>query len=760
MDKTEELVLEQKHFDRAWEARERARANLGRAHEAAAGNKRVVADIRRNAQEAQERMGHEDEPVALGRIDPLDGDVLYVGRHAISDDERTLLVIGWQAPAAAPFYAANIDDPHGLERKRQFKVELNQVLDFEDMVFAELKANVNELTSKFNQPVDDALLRDLEATRDGEMKDIVQTIHHSQYDLVSRPLEQLLVIQGGPGTGKSAVALHRVSWLLFNRRQDLQPGDILVIGPSRTFSAYIQKVLPSLGNDGVVHGDLTSLGPITSGARAEDDDLARLKGETRMARLIGRGLMRRIRVPDEDLTLGRDREAVVFTKSELEAQINEVKKRARSYRQGRDALRQWVTNIATDRLNDQRGRLARAALSVPTTAIDAFVDRMWPSFTAGSFLQLLLGSQQRLVEAAGDHFTASEVQRLYRSAAERLAAESWSYSDVALLDEVEAQLGGRPDKFKHVVVDEAQDLSPMQIRSVRRRSTNGSFTIVGDVAQSTGPWARDSWDDIVKGLTIEHAASVDELEFGYRVPRQHFELAVKLLPTAAPGVTPPTVIRDAPEAPDVQLVDADEVIDAAIVSAQRHAGNGCSVGIVCPTQLRDDVISELRARGVRFTDARQGSLGRSINIMTAEESKGLEFDAVVVVEPGLIIEGTTVGERRLYIALTRTTGFLSLVYSSAVPVLGLDAEIPQQTQVMLEPEQTFAEVDEEPVSLSEVARTDDSPVRVPVQRLGAADRFVTLMADDVAAQIREAIRPDLWSAVVEALAERLAGTDE
>lgn len=755
MSTTEEIALDQKHFDRAWDARERTRVNLEHAHEAAGGNQKVAVAVKKDAARMLEQLGDSDEAVAFGRIDPVADDPLYVGRHAITDENKDMLVVGWQAPAAAVFYKANIKDPCGLERVRKFSTELNAITLFEDTVFNELRERVDDLTQRFNQPVDDVLLRDLEASRDGEMRDIVQTIHHSQYDLISRPLEQLLVIQGGPGTGKSAVALHRVSWLLFDQRDTLKPSDFLVIGPSRTFTAYIQKVLPSLGNDGVVHGDLASLGPLASSDRAEPDHLARLKGEARMARLLGRGLMGRIRVPPEALVIGRGADAVTFEPTELGKQLTQVKRRAKTYRQGREGLRDWVTATANDRLNDQRNRLARTRVSIPPSQIDGIVERMWPSLTAASFLQDLFGSQQRLVDAAGADFTAAEVKDLYRPASERIASEQWTASDVALLDEAESQLGGRTTKHAHVVVDEAQDLSPMQLRSIRRRSTSGSFTIVGDVAQSTGPWARDSWDDIVAALEMSHEAHLEELEFGYRVPREHFELAARLLPTAAPGLRAPSVIRSAPAAPELIRVDDEDLVGRAIEVAQGYAGRGLSVGIISATQFRDHVVDELQRRDVRFTDARQGALGRSINVLTAEESKGLEFDATVVVQPAGIVDGTKVGERRLYIALTRTTGFMSLVMSLPVPALGVHGEaLPESGPLVLEgPDDSQAETGEE--TFSEDSAPSSTALAPAASAKAKGGRVVALMADDLAAEIRSGLLPELWPAFIEALAERL-----
>jgi hypothetical protein len=233
--------------------------------------------------------------VAFGRIDTEDDEVYYVGYNAIWDDRSDILVVNWQAPVAQPYFGASTEVPMGLVRRRDFTVtEQNQITEFDDLVFAELAAQVAEL-----EEPSDALLKDLARTRTGEMLDIVRTIQAAQFAIVSAPLDQLLVVQGGPGTGKTAIALHRVSWLLFNHRQELKPADVLIVGPNRTFVRYIKGVLPSLGDRDVDQRSLTELAPAVAIGRGESNEVARLKGDLRMVGLINRGLADRISVPRE-----------------------------------------------------------------------------------------------------------------------------------------------------------------------------------------------------------------------------------------------------------------------------------------------------------------------------------------------------------------------------------------------------------------------------------------------------------------------------
>ena len=488
--KTALIAEEQSYFDRAWEAREASRAVLKEAPGAACGPAKGAAAVRRAANEAAERMGSPDDEVAFGRMD-LDGHPWYVGKRAITDPDKDLLVINWQAPAAAPFYEASIGDTLGVTLKRTFRCRGNTINDFDDVIFADLVERVDELSSTERWGMDDAVLRDLELSRTGEMQDIVQTIHAAQYELIRKPLELLLVIQGGPGTGKTAVALHRVSWLLYDR-PELSAQDILVIGPNRTFTQYIRSVLPGLGEEDVAHTDLQALGPQRATGRREDVASATLKGDSRMAELLATALYQRVRFPDRTATLdvGALPGSPRFTRDEIEAELR--RHRRSTYADGRSAFRQYLTRESATR--------ARRGLPVPASAVEAALERVWPSLTPQAFLRDLFGSRERLLAAAGELFNAAEVNLLFRPAAERITQEGWTDADVALLDEADQLINGLPTTYSHIVVDEAQDLSPMQLRSVRRRSVDGSMTVVGDLAQSTGAWARHSWDDVASGL--------------------------------------------------------------------------------------------------------------------------------------------------------------------------------------------------------------------------------------------------------------------
>lgn len=254
-----QLEAEQEYFDHAAECRERSRETLMAAPASAAGPSAGVTAVKKSVDKYLDLMPGPDEAVAFGRFETAD-ETLYVGKGAIKDDDDERLVINWKVAAAAPFYSATFDEPLGVLRKRNFSTKKNRVLDFDEIVFADLADRVAELTSNERQGINDTVLQDLDEVRTNEMQDIVRTIHASQYDLIRQPLDRLLIVQGGPGTGKSAVALHRVSWLLYNEKS-LLPGDVLVIGPNPTFTKYISSVLPGLGDHHVQHRDILSLGP-------------------------------------------------------------------------------------------------------------------------------------------------------------------------------------------------------------------------------------------------------------------------------------------------------------------------------------------------------------------------------------------------------------------------------------------------------------------------------------------------------------------
>jgi len=673
--KSAQLAEEQAYFDRAHKQRERRRAELDDVPSAAAhpgAARRLLSWMKSRKDAAREAQ----DAVAFGRIDDESDRALYIGHEVIADEVHEILVINWKAPAAAPYYAATHADPHGLVRKRTFTCQGNLVTDFTDVVFAQLAADVAALeavgaaareatdaagavpegTADAGTPPDqpgatDALLlATLESARTGELREIVATIQAAQYELIRAPLDQLLVIEGSPGTGKTAVALHRVSWLLFNHRDRLSAADVLVVGPHPAFTRYIRTVLPDLGDTDVVHRDIDQLAPVVPGGRAEPPETARLKGDAWMAGLLSRALYARIGTPEPAERMMFDGRFVTLTGVEVAAAVDAARRAPGPYTERRRLLRSTLLDLVADR----GGPVGRDRLG----PVEDLVERLWPQMSAPAFLRGLLGSKARLAAAAAGELTAAEAALLHRRGADRLSREVWSAADLPLLDEAEDLLNGPPQRFRHIVVDEAQDLSPMQLRAVARRSVTGSLTVVGDLAQSTGAWARDSWDDVLRYLPARQPSTITALRYGYRVPRRVYDFAAAVLPVAAPGVAPATVVREGPADPGIHRVDADVRAARAVEVARGHAEAGHFVGIVCPPSCRAELEAALAAAGVTWSGA---ELAAPVNVVAPREAKGLEFDAVVVLEPEDIVAGDPQGLRMLFVALTRTTKFLDVV---------------------------------------------------------------------------------------------------
>jgi DNA helicase IV len=358
-------------------------------------------------------------------------------------------------------------------------------------------------------------------------------------------------------------------------------------------------------------------------------------------------------------------------------------------------------------------------------ALANLVERLWPQQSAPAFLRDLFGSRRRLQAAAGGEFSAEELELLYRRGADRISEEVWSEADLPLLDEAEHLISGGVRRYAHVVVDEAQDLSPMQLRSIARRSATGSLTVVGDLAQSTGPWARDDWQDVTGHLPATYPVSLAPLRYGYRVPRQAYELAARLLPVAAPHAQPPEVVRDGPAEPRIHRVGLADRAGRTAAVAARYAENGQFVGIVCPPRCRREVEAALAANGLGWSSAERGELGSAINLVSPQEVKGLEFDALVVVEPEQIVAGDDRGHRLLYVALTRTTRYLDIVCVG------------------------------EPVPLT----APPPPPEPDPEPAGAAPfgtREVEMLAEHLAAQLRGAAPVAAWQQILNQIARRLA----
>jgi DNA helicase IV len=498
------------------------------------------------------------------------------------------------------------------------------------------------------------------------MRDIVATIQAEQDIVIRAPLDQLLVVQGGPGTGKTAVGLHRAALLLYDHREALERDGVLVVGPNRLFLRYISHVLPSLGETSVVQTTVGGLSALTAPA-TDTDAAARSKGDSRMATVIARAAWERTVPADADVAVrtsfGNLTMAAGDINEALTGALAEATTQQRTIASGRDHFRAMVTKLAFERLVARRPDGLKSSDAVSAALRNSgdlrrVIDRAWPATTAPALVRRLLTSKATLTRAADGILTTGEQQTLLRKAAKRATDEAWTAADLVLIDEADAVLGARPRRFGHIVVDEAQDLSAMAWRMLARRCARfPSMTILGDLAQSTVPSGQSSWDDVVAVLGAHGKVRRAELDIGYRVPGQILDLANRLLPAAGVAVTPTRSARATTDQPEILAADdlAAAVVDVATALAAVHA----TVAVIAPTDLHEGIV----AAGLPVGEA----LAAPISLVSPLESKGLEFDAVVVVEPRRIAGDHAHGARLLYVALTRAVQHLTIVHATGLP---------------------------------------------------------------------------------------------
>jgi DNA helicase IV len=488
-------------------------------------------------------------------------------------------------------------------------------------------------------------------------------------------------VQGGPGTGKTVVALHRAAYLLYTHRFPLEDQGVLVIGPNRVFLRYIERVLPSLGEAGVDQVVLTDLVPDVRFGGVDSPRAARVKGDPRMSDVIDKAVTDRERALREDLVVPFRSGYVRLRATESARIVAAGRRRFRRHNAGRKWVEGevWSAMAATWRDGDATAGEVRAAVRSLTEVREA-LERMWPVLTPAQLLHDLFGSRALLRLAAGSVLDDDEIDALHRPRSAQVDDVRWTTADAALLDDAREVLGPRPGRdgktddadeirtYGHIVIDEVQDLTPMQLRMATRRSLNGSMTVVGDIAQATGPLAPSSWDDVVGHLPDRRPSRVIGLSVGYRIPAQIMELANRVMEAATPGLRAPTSVRVGAAGPEIHAVD--DVLAGVVDAVRAMTGelpNG-SVAVVCPDRLADGVSAALASAGIDHGRAVVAGLDADVTVVPVSVVKGLELDGVVVVEPGVIADDETLGLRALYVALTRSTQRLTLVHAAPLPV--------------------------------------------------------------------------------------------
>ncbi len=628
-----------------------------------------------------------DASLVFGRIDHGGessdseySDSLYIGRVGVWDRSQDPVVVDWRAPAAEPFYRATGGDPLGLERRRHFATRHRQLLDIDDEFFGDLD-RLDEQAAAGKIQGHGALITALETARTGRLGDIVATIQGEQDEIIRAPQAGLLVVQGGPGTGKTVVALHRAAYLLYSYRFPLQDQGVLVVGPNRLFLAYIEQVLPSLGEAGVRLAVLSDLVvPRVRTDRLDTEDAAAVKGDLAMVELIRRAVRQRERRLRSDLVIGFGLQNLRLTVFESEQIIKEAKRRFRTHNAARKFIEKEVFATLANSAREEvdvaavRDRLRR------TLPLRETLEWMWPILTPAHFLHDLFRSPHLLAAAGRDLFSSEQLSALRHDSAVHADDIKWAFTDAPLLDEARFHLGARPSRrgeddmrtYGHIVIDEAQDMSPMELRMVSRRSLNGSMTIVGDIAQATGTWDRQSWDTIIEQLPQRREPERRELTTGYRIPAPAMKLAARVLTAAAPGLTPPVAIRNDGAEPVVRYSeDLAAGLAQAVESelAEIDAGN---LAVIVPRSLIDPVGAALTAAGIEFGGATRSGLDRQVTVVPVQLVKGLEVDAALVVEPARIVREERQGMRALYVALTRATKRVGILHSEPLPPVLLD----------------------------------------------------------------------------------------
>ncbi|MPY33805.1 AAA family ATPase [Streptomyces adustus] len=724
------IAVEQKAVDRAYGCYHERLAELGgdSIASASASGKDSVANRMDAEDKAAAYGGLGDASLVISRVDVQDPpggepDTWYVGRRAVSDvHTRDTVVVLWTTPQARKWAQALPEAPGEVVLRRQLRCTGQRVDGYADDISVVLPSprqapddagrqdaakgtaeavgqparttppaltptDVARLHRQRPQQPDDFLLRELQRSRRGSMRDIVETIRRDQMALVTGSPADILVVQGGPGTGKSAVGLHRVTWLVNNEHFTAQ--DILVIGPHQQFLDYVSQVLPTLGTRDVNAVQLSRLwdGEILG---TDSPQAQMVKSDERMAAVLRRRVERECRpeaVDDFTTTPSYKDAQPEFTvtaggttlripRSEVLDLLTDVRSGEGSYRERRDRFR----SLLVDRLLQELVAVAPRRSRDTTIRrdlernrqVERLIDRVWPSPGARETLRSLYDSPALLHACADGVLEAPEQAALHRPRADKADADPWTLHDHVCLEELQFLITGEsPRRYGHIVVDEAQDLTPMQARSLRRRSAvNGSMTVLGDLAQATGPHAYTDWDRLGALLSDQGDWRVAELNTSYRVPAEIMKFVAPLARTVAPALPYPRAIREAGEgAVRTLATDPWNLLDDTVEHAARLLGTTDgdtlrSVAVIVPDDSRwlDEISRHLREATGIGDEQRE-----ALSILAAAQAKGMEYDHVLVVEPATIADRGPAGLRQLYVALTRSTQSLTVLHTSPLP---------------------------------------------------------------------------------------------
>ncbi|WP_228081169.1 HelD family protein [Streptomyces profundus] len=587
----------------------------------------------------------------------------YIGRRHVHDASGDPMVIDWRAPISQSFYRASKKEPMDVELRRRFGYDGGELTAYED----------EHLTDPAEEDTGSALLqREIEKPRVGPMRDIVATIQPEQDEIVRGALGETVCVQGGPGTGKTAVGLHRVAFLLYAHRERLARSGTLVIGPNRSFLRYIEQVLPTLGELEVKQATVDELVGHVELRSTDDARAATVKGDARMAQVLRRAVRAGVTLPTEPVMVVRGSRRWRIPAYELAELVEELLARDMRYGAAGEALPQRIAHLVLVRM-EQSGeapddRVQNAVARNP--AVKAAVKAIWPTVHPAKLVLRLLSDAAFLAEQADGILTPEEQRAILWAKPPRgIRTARWSAADAVLIDEAN-DLVTRTGSLGHVVLDEAQDLSPMQYRAVGRRCGTGSATVLGDIAQGTTPWATRSWAEALTHLG-KPGAHVEELTLGFRVPRQVISYASRLLPAIAPELTEATSIRESAGSLTVRRVVEAELDAAALDACRAALTHEGSTGLIAADDRLPALAAALAAAGLPYVGPGQETSAEvRLTLVPASLAKGLEYDYVVLDEPDAVVTGEPdrrTGLRRLYVALTRAVSGLTVVHARPLP---------------------------------------------------------------------------------------------
>lgn len=606
--------------------------------------------------------------------DPRDPDRWYIGRRHVTDRHGDPVVVDWRAPVSQAFYRASPTEPMGLVRRRRFGVAQGRLTSLEDEPLTG--------STTAGEGVGDSriLAQEIERPRTGPMRDIVSTIQPEQDVIVRSDVGTSVCVQGAPGTGKTAVGLHRAAWLLYSYRERLERTGVLVVGPNSAFLDHIDAVLPALGEVRVEHATIADLLAHAAVRAQESAAVATLKGSARLAPVLHRAVWAHVARVEQPCVIPRGARKWRVPAYQVQEIVDELAARGVRYDAARAMLPHRLAHavlLQMERSGDSPDDRVQDAVA-KSAAMKTYIKTLWPTLDPARVLFELWSDPDTLSRAAQDDLSSDEQLALLWSKPPRSKGSArWTSADMALLDELDDALVRRVG-VGHLVLDEAQDLSPMQVRALGRRAQSGSVTVLGDIAQGTTPWATDSWDDTMRHLG-KPEYELEVLDRGFRVPAAVIDYAARLLPAMAPDLGAPRSVRSNPGRLDLVRSQEAHVLDdltAAVAAAALDPG---TVGVIVADARVPAAADALSAANLAHSvlggthpngESGGTSIEHPIQLVPASVAKGLEFDRVVVLEPDEIAAAepdVRTGLRRLYVVLTRAVSALTVVHARPVP---------------------------------------------------------------------------------------------